>query len=200
MKFKFSKLSVFLAAIGLCSAVPLARAKTFDVAYGFRMGAGFPGDVNRTNPFSVTPNLINTTTPPRLYGDPVVVDTATNSVRGMVAGDTAVTRIKGIAVRPFPVQQQTGGMSAAIGAAAPPVSGVMDVLEGGFAIVKVNSGASSVTKDGPVYVWVAANSGAHVQGGFEQAASGGNTAAIANARYTGPCDASGITEIQVFPA
>lgn len=199
MKKLFPKLSVIMAAVGLLSAHSV-RAMTGDISYTYRMPAGFPGDVNRMHPASIIARLIDATTPPRLYGDPVVINGTANSVRGLTASDTAVTRIYGIAVRPFPTQQTQGGMSASIGAATPPTSSTMDILRSGFIIVKVNSGAASVKADDPVFVWVAANSGAHVQGGFEQAASAGNTAAIANARFVGPCDANGITEIEVMQA
>ena len=34
------------------------RQKTRDVAFTFRMGAGFAGDVNRTHPASIEPVMI----------------------------------------------------------------------------------------------------------------------------------------------
>ena len=112
------------------------RARTRDVAFPYRMGAGFPGTVNRTHPASIVPRKINTSTPPLAYGMGVLV--TANSVRQIAAGDTAVTRLYGIAVRPYPTQQQSGGMTATIGAATPPTSGVMDVLRSGFISVRVN--------------------------------------------------------------
>lgn len=172
----------------------ICRAFTKDAAFTFRMGSGFPGDVNRAHPMNIEPALINTTTPPTAYGNAVLLDPATNSVRNPVAGDTAVTRIYGMAVRPYPTSQASASNygQAAIGAATPPASGVMDVLRDGYGIVKV---VGTPTKDGAVFIWVAASSGNHIQGGFEAAASAGNTAAIANARFNGPPDANGYTEV-----
>lgn len=175
------------------------RLRTCDVAFTFRMGAGFPGDINRTHPFSVMPGLANVTTPPRNYGDPVLVDTATNSYRGVIAGDNnaAALAFQGVIVRPYPMQQTSGGMSAAIGTAAAPTTGVIDILEEGYIMGKIPPGVT-VTKNGTVYVWCAVNSGNHVQGALEGAASVGNTVPVLNAKFNGPADANGNVEIRIM--
>jgi hypothetical protein len=191
--------------IALAAAAALAggvlRARTNDVAFGFRMGAGFPGDVNRTHPAAILPGLINTSVQvPRLYGDGLLIDSATSSYRGFVLGDT-ITKVAGIAVRPYPTQQTSGGMSSSLGAATPPTSGVMDVLIEGYCIVKANNFAiTAPTKGGPVYVWIAASAGNQVQGGFTATNGGASTLLMTNAYFNGPADAAGITEIQVFAA
>jgi hypothetical protein len=171
---------------------------TQDVAFGYRMGAGFPGDVNRTHPAGIVPGLLNTSVQsPRLFGDPVIVDTATNSYRGFVAGDvTSPTFIDGVLVRPYPTQQTSGGMTASFGTGAPAAGQPCDVLEDGFIMVKVNNGGTP-TKDGAVYVYTAVSSGNHVQGGFE-AAAGANLMLINNAVFNGPPDANGIAELRVW--
>ena len=194
------KKSLIAMAILAAFGMPV-RATTHDAAFGFRMGAGFPGDVNRSGVFSVLPSLQDTTNPIRLYGDPCIGNTAANSVRGFIAGDTAVTRIDGILVRPYPTQQTSGGMSSSIGAATPPVGpAIVDVLRQGFAMVKCNNFAvTPSTKFGAVYVWIAATSGNNIQGGFV-AASSGSTITIANARWASPPDSAGIAEIEVWPA
>ena len=176
------------------------RARTRDISFSYRMPVGFPGDVDRTHPFSVVPGNMDTTNPAKLYGDPVIVNTSANTYRGLIASDTGVTKIAGILVRPYPVSQTTGGMSASVGAATPPTGpAVIDVLNEGFMIVKCNnvSGTNS-TKGSAVYIWVAADSGNHKQGGFE-AASSGSTITITNALWDGPCDTTtGIGRIQVM--
>lgn len=179
----------------------IKRARTTDVAFTFRMGAGFPGEVNRTHPASILPSIQHASTPVAGYGYACLYDSATNSVRNAVAGDTAVTKIDGISVRPYPTQQHSASglfAPATFGSATPPTTGAIDVMEDGFAMVKVASGTPQ--KKGAVFVWVAASSGVHVQGGFETAASAGNTAAIANAYYTGGVDSAGVAEIQVWRA
>lgn len=188
-----------MTAVAVAAYMATDPAYTRDVAIAYRMDAGFPGDVNRTHPCSIEPCKINTTTPPTAYGHAVLVDTATNSVREVAAGDTGVTKLYGLAVRPYPEQQRSGGMTATIGAATPPTSGVLDVCRSGYIMTKIPAG-QAVTKGGAVYLWVAADSGSHKQGFFENAASAGNTAAIANAYFNGPADASGNVEIFVFPA
>lgn len=180
---------------------PVFRARTCDVAFGYRMGGGFPGDVNRTHPFSVLPGLINTTTPPRRAGDGVLVNTADNSLKGVVAGDNNASAISiyGIAVRSYPTQQTTGGMSSAFGAAALPTSGVGDFCRQGFIMVKIPPGVT-VTKGGTPYLWCAADSGNHLQGAFEGAASAGNTVPVSNAKFNGPADSNGVVELEIWAA
>lgn len=193
---------IALAALAcLASASPL-RARTADISYGYRMPVGFPGDVNRTHPASILPGLMDTAAPVLLYGNPVLVNTAANTYRQVGAGDGAVTKIAGVLVRPYPTQQTTGGMSASIGAAVPPVGpSVCDVIEDGYVIARCNNFATvNPTKGGAVFIWIAASAGAHVQGGFESAADGGNTIAITNARWNGPVGADGVGELHVWTA
>lgn len=180
------------------SQVGTARARTNDVAFTFRMGAGFPGDINRTHPFSAVPGLMDSTDKIRLYGDPALIS-STGTYRGFKAGDTA-TAIAGVLVRPYPIQQTTGGMSAAIGAATPPDGpAVIDVLEDGFIMVKCNDfAANPCIKGGAVYVRIAATSGNKIQGGFHAVADSTNTVAITNAQWNSTPDASGVAEIRVW--
>lgn len=175
----------------------LHRARTHDVAFTFRMGAGFPGDVNRTHPFSVIPGIPNATTPPRLYGDPVIVDTATNSYRGINSGDTNTFAADGIAVRPYPTQQTSGNMTASFGTGVPATNQPVDVLEDGFIIVKCNVGTP--TLKGAVYVYTSTSTGSHVLGGFE-AASGSNLTLVSNMVFMGPPDANGYCEARIHAA
>lgn len=200
MKKSFISLAV-LALLG--GAAVSARTRTLDAAFTYRMGAGFPGEVNRTHPASIVSGLMDPTTPIRLYGDPCVISTANNSYRGLLAADQAtVTSIAGILVRPYPVQQTSGGMSSSLGAATPPQErAAVAVLEDGYAMVKCNNtGAGAPTKGGAVYVWCAASAGSDVLGGFRAAASAGNTILLTNAEWASPPDASGIAEIRVWSA
>lgn len=196
------KSTLALAVASACFAMAVrVRAHTQDISYGFRMPTGFPGDPNRTHPFSILPGLVNATTPPRLFGDPVLIDTATNSYRGLTAADqsdaTAIN-IDGIVVRPYPTQQTSGGLTATIGGGAPATNQPVDILREGYIMVKVNSGTP--TKKGAVYVWCAASSGNHVLGGFETVFSAGNTVLVKNAFFNGPPGTDGVTEMEVFPA
>lgn len=182
------------------------RSRTNDsgsMAFGFRMPAGFPGDVNRGHPASIEPCLIDASAPPTAYGQPVLPDSTTNGVRPFAAGDTAVTTMWGVTVRPFPVQASTGTAygGAAFGTATPPTSGAIDIMRSGYIMAKLPAGSAATTKGAAVFVWCAASTGNHVQGGFESSSSGGNTAALDTARYqfNGPADANGNVEICVNP-
>lgn len=194
------KKSLIAAAAAALLRAGAVRARTADISFGYRMGAGFPGDVNRTHPASILPRLMNAASPVRLYGDPGVIDAATNSWRALGAGDGALTKVDGVLVRPYPAQQMTGGLAAPIGAATPPGgNNIVDFLREGYVIARCNNfAAQQPAQGGAVYVWVAASAGAHVQGGFESAADGANTAGpITNLKWMGPTDSQGVTEIEV---
>jgi hypothetical protein len=99
-------------------------------------------------------------------------------------------------MRPYP----TGGSNIGndpLGISSVPRSGICDVMVRGYAGILL-SGAAAAKKGGTVYVWYAASAGAHVQGGFEAAATGGSTLALPDKYYfTGPADANGNCEIAV---
>jgi hypothetical protein len=175
-------------------ALHLGRHRVTDVAFPFRMGAGFAGDVNRTHPASIEACLIDAAAPPLGYGY-AVLPGASNGVRQLAAGDQGTTYIYGVTVRPYPVQQSNGGMSAPFGNAIPPISGVIDILKTGYIMVPI---VGAVVKGGAVYVWAAASGGGHTQGGFEAGATGGSTIALPNTyTFNGPADANGIGELVV---
>lgn len=196
------KTEIRALAIAAALCLQIRDARTTDVAFPYRMGAGFPGEVTRSS-FSnqIEPALINVATPPLAYGAGVVVDTTTNSVRQMAAGDTALTKIYGVTVRPFP-QQASNTNGNAYGAVAlgtagvPPTTGVIDVLREGYVMVKLSNGGTA-TKQGAVFLWVATSTDNHVQGGFEVAASAGNTIALTDCWFNGPSDANGIVELYI---
>lgn len=176
--------------------ISLGFGRVRDVAFLGRMGAGIPGDPNRTHPISIEPCLIDASAPPTAYGQAVLIDPTTQGARPLTSSDTAVTKIYGITVRPYPIQQQaaTNYGAVAFGAGTPPTAGVIDVVKDGYIMTGLG-GSALATKDGAVYVWIAASSGAHIQGAFEAGATSGSTVAITNARFNGQQDASGVCEI-----
>jgi hypothetical protein len=198
----FKWLVDLFAGMSAPKGVFVGRQRTRDVAFAFRMGAGFPGDVNRGHPASIEPVLIDAAAPPTAYGQPVLVDPTTDGVRPFTTTDTAITSIWGVTVRPFPMQASTGTAygGAAFGAATPPTSGALDVLRSGYIMsTALPAGSAIVSKGSPVFVWCAASSGAHIQGGIEAAAVGGSTAALDPNRYqfNGPADALGNVELSI---
>ena len=172
------------------------RSKTRDAAFQFRMGAGFPGDVNRTHPVDILAELIDAASPPTLYGQAVLLGAANAGVRPFVTGDTAQAAY-GVTVRPYPSQQansvpQNGAIG--FGSGTPPTTGVMDVLRRGYIMVLLPAGGTPVKGDG-VYVRVAASATTHVMGAFEAGADGGNNVLLSNAIFNGSPDANGNVEI-----
>lgn len=168
------------------------------VAFPYRMGAGFPGDVNRTHPASILPNLVDATTPPTAYGQGVVVDAASGGVRPIGAGDGALTEIFGVTVRPYPFQQSAATNYGAIGFGSdtPSTAQPIDVLRAGYITVSV---VGSPVKGGAVFIWYAASAGAHIQGGFEASATGGSTIALDTSKYffNNSPDADGNVELGI---
>lgn len=199
---KKTLLQHLVAAIFGAGAIPRGRRFTCDVAFPFRMGSGFPGDVNRTHPASIEPTIMSNTPVP-FYGFPVVIAAdGTNGVRPLGAGDGALTTIYGVAVRPFPQQQATGASAfgaQAFGVGVPPANVPVDVLRQGYITVQLPSDSAIVAKGGPVFVWTAASAGTHTQGGFEGTNPAGNGIALAPTRYmfNGPQDASGFAEVVI---
>lgn len=171
------------------------------VAFLYRIPCGIPGDVNRAwgahiEAASVTP--VGTTGAPTTYGVPVVVDATGGNVGNLRTVTTGDTAIYGILVRPFPSQSlptvANGAYSDNFGAGVPPPKGSVDVLRRGYMTVLL-AGTTPAVKNAPVYVWLAAPTGAHVTGGFEAAAgTGGQTLAIP-ATFMGAADANGNVEI-----
>jgi hypothetical protein len=175
------------------------RFRTVDTAFTFRMGAGFAGDVNRGHPCSIQPCLIDSASPPTAYGQAVVVDSVSEGVRPIGAGDGAVVDLWGVTVRPYPIQQSTTSSpygEVPYGGAGVPSMQPIDVLRGGYIFVAVNILNGAVNKGGSVFVWYTASGGGHTQGGFESAASGGNTIALSPAwSFNSPTDSTGVAEL-----
>lgn len=174
--------------------------RTLDAAFTFRVPTGFPGTVNRTHPASIEPALIDPNATIAAYGLGLVVDPTTQGVRTLVAGDSALTSIYGVGVRPYPIQAQstTNYGATTFGSAAPPSSQPLDVLKSGYILVSLqNFAVNNSVKDGSVYIWYAASTGAHVQGGFEAAATGGSTLALAQGQtyFNGPAGPDGVAEL-----
>lgn len=172
------------------------RHKTGDVAFNLRTGAGSPGDITRPGA-TIEPCLMAAVTPPDAFGQAVVADgLADNAVRKVQAGDSALTAIYGITVRPYPFQQPTtSNYSGAIGfgQGAPAPFQPVDICRRGYMLVYING---VPIKGQAVFVWVAASAGAHLQGGFEAAATGGSTIQLdSKSTFQGGVDAAGFGEI-----
>lgn len=166
------------------------------VAYLKRMPAGIPGAPTRNEHSTIEPQVITPAGSAGVsltsYGQAGQIDATTGQFRMIAAADTDAY---GVLVRPYPTQNVNS--TDGLGVATPPAQGPCNVLVRGYMMVKL-SGAAAAKKGGTVYVWYSASAGAHVQGNFEAAASGGNTLALPDKWYfTGPADAAGNVEIAV---
>jgi hypothetical protein len=173
---------------------------THDHNFQFRMSAGFAGDVTRAHPSAtIEPNRMSPTNPILGFGFGCVIDAASGGVRQLAAGDSALVDIYGILVRFYPGQAAVPPAGAygqqPLGTPVPPPANQpCDILRAGYIMVPVNG---TPVRGAPVFVWVAATAAPHVQGGFEAAASAGNTIAIGGSKTTfnsGP-DAYGVCEV-----
>jgi hypothetical protein len=171
------------------------------MAFQFRMGAGFFGEVNRTHPFTIEPGLMDPTNPPTAYGQAVVVDATSKKIRRIIAGDTALIDVYGFTVRPFPFNDPGTGApygAQALGGFTTPIQGQpIDVLRSGYMITYVNGAPG---KGDPIYLWCAASSSPHFQGFAEASTPSGNGFLLTPAGtygtvFNGPPDANGAGEI-----
>jgi len=151
------------------------------------MNAGVPGDVTRHESATVEPNIIDSNTPPTVYGNPVKI--VSGEVQPIGSGDAAAD-IYGLLVRPFPSNAGTDGL----GTSTPPTSGMCDVLKRGYIVVTLN-GTTAAEKNGVVYVRVGGADSTHPLGGIEAASDSTDTVVMANSYFTGAADESGNVEI-----
>jgi hypothetical protein len=157
-------------------------------AFLYRMPAGIPGTVNRTQSATVEAQQLDSTNFPVVYGVPVAIDATSKNVRKIGSGDTAAN-VYGLYVRPYPTVSGTDPL----GTSTAPSSGLANVLKRGYMSVAVNAGTAA--KNGTVYVRVAAAATGKPLGGIEAAADSTNTIIISGAYFTGPADASGNAEV-----
>lgn len=143
----------------------LKRARTHDVAFQYRMPAGIPGAVTRTESATVEPGVLDTTNYPLVFGVPVASDASSKNIRAIMAGDTSAS-IYGLYVRPYPL---TGNGTDGLGTSTPPVKGLCNVLKRGYMSV-VLGGTAAAAKNAPVYVRVGNASSGKVVGDIEAAA------------------------------
>jgi hypothetical protein len=164
------------------------------------MGAGFAGDLNRTHPAEIEPVKLDADNPPSMFGQAVILDATSHRARHLLPGDAdVVTDIFGCICRPWPQQQETSNeQNAAVGFGeieAP--RGVASAVRSGLLMIQLNQGVTAPAKGSPVFIWCAATSGDHLQGGFETTATTGSTAALDPKKYqfNGGPDSDGIVEL-----
>lgn len=154
----------------------VGRHRTRDISFLAQSANGFIGRITRSTPLPrITPDMNDATNPVAFYGL-AVLNTINNTVRSILATDAGAAAISGIASASFPFQPSSAtnyGAQALSALTAVAPNSLIDTLRAGLIMVYLNSAqAPTATKADKVYVWCAASSGTHVQGGFENAASG----------------------------
>lgn len=157
-------------------------------AYLTRMPVGVPGDVSRKELAKIEAGMMNPLKPVTAYGLPVKL--VEGKWEPIESGDTIAGLVKGISVRPFPLQAVS---SEALEVATPNPAQPLDVLRSGYITVKNNEGTPA--KGGIVYCRKTAGEG-ETLGGIEAAADDGDCEAITGAFFTGEADVSGNVEIE----
>ena len=157
-------------------------------AYTTRMPAGFAGNISRDDNLLVDPVIIDSGTPPTAYGS--VVKLVSSKAQPVASGDAGSVAY-GWSARPYPVQSTTNSL----GVAAPPASGIINVMRRGFMTVNLVLGTAA--KGGQVYVVTTAG-GSVAVGDIVTSSSpagGGTGVVVTGATFMGAADANGIVEI-----
>ncbi|HVI10213.1 MAG TPA: hypothetical protein VND65_18125 [Candidatus Binatia bacterium] len=176
----------------------VGRRRTHDAVFQYRMGAGMQGAVNRSHPVTIEPCMIDTSSSgslePQFYGSAVVADGASpNGVRVPISSDAAAA-IYGFAVRPFPLQPTTGGLTTSFGTVVPPPTQPLDVMRSGYMIVKLQ-GVAPAFKGSLVQVCIVAGTGYLVGGVSVDTVSGTFVQLDQKSSFNGPADPNGLVEL-----
>lgn len=157
------------------------------VAYLLRVPAGIAGDVTRKDQATIEAQVVDSTTPPTRFGEPVKI--VTGKVQPFASGDAASV-VYGFLVRPYPAHSTQDGL----GTSTPNTAGICNVLVRGYINTLLRNGTAAL--NGQVYVRNANASGLRPIGGIEATSDSGNCVAITGAVFTGAADASGNVEIR----
>ncbi len=158
-------------------------------AITLRAPAGFPGVITRSDSLTVQQEIIDSGTPPNIFGG--VVKLVSGKLQPIASGDAGSVAY-GFLVKAFPTQSSGN----AYGAGTPPTTGVADVLRRGYLAVTLALGTAA--KRGQVYVVTTAGGTVNL-GDIVTASSpagGGAAVAVSGAYFTGPADSSGAVEIE----
>ena len=156
------------------------------VSYQFRMPAGIPGEVTRSNSAVVEPNIPHATTPPTAFG--TFCKMLSGAISKTISGDAA-SSVYGIVVRPYPTSNVG---SSALGGGSPSTVDPLSVLRSGYANVALARGTA--VRGAQVYLLVTATTGKLV-GDIEDAADAGNCVAVTGCFFMGAADAGGNVEV-----
>lgn len=136
-------------------------------AIKYRPVTGFAGmksrDVTGEN---IEGHVVSATNTPAAYGLAVVLDSV-----GAIEAPAGAAAVTGIIFRSWPIQQQTGGMSAGFGAVTPTAGVVDNYMTKGYVTVQIPSTQAAPVVGGVVYVRVQNGTASQPVGGFETVTS-----------------------------
>ena len=180
--------------------------KVRDVAFQFRMGAGFAGSVNTSHPANIRGFLKDPSNPPTFFGQPVILNPSSNAVRAVLDTDRSggVHDVFGVIVRPYPFLGSTAPTNAYAGTGPQGTlpwggtqlpDGAVDVLLSGNIMVSVYGTPSNGSV---AYIWTANNTPPHTMGGWEASdpSTSGFSITWDKTQFGSPPDASGIAELR----
>jgi hypothetical protein len=158
------------------AGVFVGRKRTRDISFLAQSPSGVIGAVVGMVPPASIDSFMNDLTNPVTSFGLACLGTSTNTVRSLLTTDTAITNIFGITVKPNTFQASTatgyGAVPFSALTLAPYGAGFapLGVLKSGEITVYVNTAqAATAAINTPVYAYVGATTGTHVQGGFETA-------------------------------
>lgn len=152
---------------------------------------GVPGDLSRLQAIVESYNQ-NVALPVLLFGVPVKLGVAADTVSPIVAGGTSA-EVVGFMVRAYP--SMPGSMTQNDFAQGTPLlAGPVSVMKSGYMIVRNNFGTPA--KEGLVHMRIGAPTVPRPLGGIEAAADGVNTVVLVGAAFMGAADFEGSAEIR----
>lgn len=144
-------------------------------SYLYNAPAGVPGDITRTDESLVEPIMLNSSTPPLLYGVPVSI--ASGKAVKWTGSDTAAT-FAGVLARAAP--GISGSTAQGFDDSVPLATQVQGLCPRGYISVKCTVGTPA--RFGSVYVRVVDASPKFI-GDFEATSDGGNSVLLTNASW-----------------
>lgn len=163
----------------------VGRQRFRDISFLAQSPSGIIGRVTRSVPAPKTLPVIQDPTNPVTFYGLAVINTAQNTGRNVLTTDGALTRVNGFAAQPYPFQAQstTNYGAQALQSLVPiPTSGqvLSELMSGPISVYCNSATAAAATQATVPYVWIAASTGTHVQGGCETTPSA-SAASVAGA-------------------
>jgi hypothetical protein len=163
------------------------------VSYLYDAPAGVVGSITRVDLSAVEPGMLDATTPPTAFGQPVKINAATGKFQLM--GTAAVAAdFQGIITRITPAI--SGSLDETFAGGVPKTDQFQSIMTRGYC--SVTCGVGTPARDGAVYVRVVDGGVGKPVGQFEATADGANNVLLANVVWaSNGKDSTNIAEVRV---